>query len=78
VVETSAAVIFFESTSIWSCLAAIRLNVMLICIKDSWMALKLAVVVVEATSIAWAQPDQTRKKSVGKFPVGNFGRNRWL
>jgi hypothetical protein len=52
VVATSAAVIFFESTSIWSCLAAIRLSVMLICIKDSWMALNLAAVVVEATSIA--------------------------
>jgi hypothetical protein len=52
VVATSVAVIFFESTSIWSCLAAIRLSVMLICIKDSWMALNLAAVVVEATSIA--------------------------
>jgi hypothetical protein len=58
----SAAVIFLESTSICSFLAAIRPSLMLIRLKVSLMALKLASVVGVTTSIAWALSDQMGKK----------------
>jgi hypothetical protein len=49
-VDVSVAVIFFKSTNIWSCLAAIRPRDTLSCAKLAWMALMAASVVVVATT----------------------------
>jgi hypothetical protein len=62
-VDVSAAVVFFKSTNIWSCLVAIRPRDTLSCAKLAWMALMAAsVVVVAATSpmalrMSWVSGD---------------------
>jgi hypothetical protein len=64
--DASTSVIFFESTSIWSCLAAIQRNVTLIYIRVSLIAVKLASAVGEVTSIAWV------RKTCGEIFGGIF------
>jgi hypothetical protein len=73
-VRAIVAVIFFKSTSIFSCLTAIRPSFMLSCTKLSLMALKEASVVVIAASIA-SKSNRLGKKIGGNFSVGFGGRN---
>jgi hypothetical protein len=53
----ASATIIFKSTSMWSCLMAIRPSIMLSFTKLSLMALKFASVVVVDITIASARPD---------------------
>jgi hypothetical protein len=68
----SAAVFFFKSMSIWSCLAAIRTRDTLSFTKLAWMALMVASVVVVATPIA------SRKLIRTGICGENFVKGTWV